>query len=140
MDSAEKPSKRRKFDKAFCPHCKKVVAKSTWYLHYNKFYNKSTKTWQVDSSQCEANNVELDFDFDEATNSTDIDVDCQVEDFPTVYADELSSDESNFEFSDNDINVSKMHFAILFMQLRACITYLKFIAAPLAICKALCKV
>lgn len=72
MDSAEKSSKRCKFDKVFCPHCSRAVSKSTcnWYLHYSKYYIKSTKTWQVD------------FDFDEATNA--IDIDCQVEDFPTV--------------------------------------------------------
>ena len=61
------------------------------------------QTWQVDSSQCKPNK-ELYFDFDEASNS--IDVGCQVEDFPTVYHDELSGDESNFKFSDNDIDVS----------------------------------
>ena len=72
MDSAEESSKRRKFDKVFCPHCNKTVSKSTWYLHYSKYYIKSTKTWQVDSSQCKPNK-ELDFDFDEATNTIDID-------------------------------------------------------------------
>ena len=80
MDSTEKSSKQCKFDKVFYPHCNEAVYKSTWYLNYSKYY-KSTKIWQVDSSQCKPNK-ELDFDFDEATNT--IDVDCQVEDFPTV--------------------------------------------------------
>ena len=74
MDSAEKSSKRCKFDKVFYPHCSKAVSKSTcnWYLHYSKYYIKSTNTSQVDSSKCKPNK-ELDFDFDEATNTIDID-------------------------------------------------------------------
>lgn len=37
--------KRRKFAKPFCPHCGLNVSKSTFYRHFNEFYNKSTDTW-----------------------------------------------------------------------------------------------
>lgn len=127
MDSTEKSSKPRKFDQVFCPHCNKAVSKSTWYLHYNNFYTKSTKTWKVDGSQCKPNK---DFDFNEETNS--IDIDCQVEDFPTVYHDELSGDESNFEFSDNDIDVSKMHLLCCSCN---CLNVLHYISNPVMIAK-----
>ena len=73
----------------------------------------------------------MDFDFDEATNT--IDVDCQVEDFPTVAIScRTNGDESNFEFSDNDINISKMH--LLYCSCN-CLKVLNYISDPVMIAR-----
>ena len=39
-------SQKRSFNRLFCVHCDKEVSKSTYYLHYSKFYNKSTCVWK----------------------------------------------------------------------------------------------
>ena len=52
----------------YCPHCKKEVSKSTWYVHYNNFYDKKTDSWQSATSEV-THGTDLaskvaDFDFD----------------------------------------------------------------------------
>ena len=62
----------RKFCNVYCPHCKKEVSKSTWYVHYNDnyFYDKSAKSWksapEVTTSNIatDLSSREPDFDFD----------------------------------------------------------------------------
>ena len=51
----------RKFSDVYCPHCKKEVSKSTWYVHYNNFYDKKTNSWQ---SGTDLASKVADFDFD----------------------------------------------------------------------------
>ena len=40
MDDFTDSSKIHKFDLIYCPHCKKKVSKSTYYNHYNAYFNK----------------------------------------------------------------------------------------------------
>jgi len=60
----------RKFNTVYCPHCKKEVSKSTWYVHYNNFYDKSAKSWKstpeitTSSIAADLSSREADFDFD----------------------------------------------------------------------------
>lgn len=53
-------TKVRKFDAIYCPHCKKKVSKSTYYKHYSRFFDKTSKSWQ--QASCEVLK-EADFDF-----------------------------------------------------------------------------
>ena len=58
----------RKFSNLYCPHCKKEVSKSTWYVHYNNFYDKSTRSWELapevrSEYATDLSSREADFDF-----------------------------------------------------------------------------
>lgn len=39
---------KRKYSKIHCPHCNKEVSKSSWYNHYNQYYDKSSCTWHTE--------------------------------------------------------------------------------------------
>jgi hypothetical protein len=45
---ALEPEKKRKYSKLHCPHCNKEVSKSSWYNHYDQYYDKSTCTWHTE--------------------------------------------------------------------------------------------
>ena len=38
--------KKRKYEREYCPHCNEQVSKSTWYLHYGQFFNRTTGVWE----------------------------------------------------------------------------------------------
>ena len=40
-------SKKRKYSKQYCFHCRNQVSKSTWYRHYNQFYDPVNDKWEV---------------------------------------------------------------------------------------------
>lgn len=99
----------------FCPHCEKEVSMSTWYDHYNKFYDNSSKTWQDNSSLCKSNQEEMDFDFLNKTEcpADRVDSDCQVEVFSTAYETDEPVESCNKDsFSDDKaFNVSNKYLA-----------------------------
>ncbi len=39
--------KQRKYRKLYCPHCDKSVSKSTWYAHYNEFFDQVENNWKT---------------------------------------------------------------------------------------------
>ena len=40
---SEPQEKKRK---SYCCHCDKEVSKSTWYLHYNQYFDQVTGEWK----------------------------------------------------------------------------------------------
>lgn len=41
-------SERVKVRRKLCPHCGEFVTKSTYYCHKSRFFDKHTKTWQIE--------------------------------------------------------------------------------------------
>ena len=44
-------TKKRTRDSIFCDHCNRVVSKSTFYRHYEQFYDHLSNTWQQSTTQ-----------------------------------------------------------------------------------------
>ena len=53
--------KRRKYSKLHCPHCNKEVSKSSWYNHYDQYYDKSSCTWQTEGEEFSKSSSNFDF-------------------------------------------------------------------------------
>ena len=49
MDDIGSPSKARKFDDKFCPHCKTMVSKSTYYRHFLEFFDEKSRSWRTEA-------------------------------------------------------------------------------------------
>ena len=60
--------KQRKYRKLYCPHCERSVSKSTWYCHYNQFYDCDDERWEAPALQ---NPDHGDFDFGSSSDSED---------------------------------------------------------------------
>lgn len=58
--------KQRKYRKLYCPHCEKSVSKSTWYTHYNQFYDHDDERWETPAHK---NPDHEDFDFESSSDS-----------------------------------------------------------------------
>lgn len=59
MDSSVK---KRKYVRRLCPHCNREVSKSTWYVHYQKFYDPASGEWNKDDT---STSQRPDFNFEE---------------------------------------------------------------------------
>ena len=59
----------RKFETIYCPHYKKNVSKSTYYEHYSKYFDTTTRTWQQFPSHRKR---ESDFDFEPESHENSI--------------------------------------------------------------------
>ena len=71
--------KKRKYEREFCPHCNKEVSKSTWYLHYNQFFNQATGLWKRDTGGDEIRHIHPSFKF--SPSSTESSDDNSVDEF-----------------------------------------------------------
>ena len=91
----------RRFSRLFCPHCKCKVSKSTYYSHYERFYNPRSKEWEQESSKSDG---DRDFRFssdDEEQNTTDTVAHDEDEEEPLVTpsdTDGAESDEVGVQF------------------------------------------
>ena len=47
---SSKTGKRRKYEKLHCEHCGRDVSKSTWYMHYESFFDSASGTWTKESA------------------------------------------------------------------------------------------
>ena len=61
-DLALKSASLRDF---ICHHCNQKVSKSTWYVHYNKFFDSVSGTWRTeDSSVQQLQRPDFNFEHD----------------------------------------------------------------------------
>ena len=63
---AQAAKKKRKYDRLFCDQCGIEVSKSTFYSHYNKFYDQKTGQWEKSKS---LPSDPIPFKFSEDSNS-----------------------------------------------------------------------
>ena len=64
----------------FCPHCKTDVSKTTWYRHFQEFYDNN---WRPKTAHSQDFNFESDSNEDEesfAADSSDYRLDLEVDD------------------------------------------------------------
>ena len=106
----------RKFSLIYCPHCCKEVPKSTYYVHYKRFYDKHRKSWQLESKQAPSKPVrEPDFDFQTVESEDNIGTTCEsiemCEDFEFVDLDDTNSyhEDSDYYEETSTLNVSLLH-------------------------------
>ena len=50
----------------YCPHCDANISKSTWYRHYNQYYDPTSDRWETATK-----NLEADFQFDTDSDEGD---------------------------------------------------------------------
>ena len=93
--------KRRKYEKLHCQHCNRAVSISTWYIHYEKYFDSVSGKWREDST-ANPGSLRPDFNFDQDSESSE----CENE----------VDDEFSFEddgSSGNGVNVSDMTRCIM---------------------------
>ena len=63
-------AKKRKYDKIFCQHCSRDVAKSTWYIHRERFFDSASGQWKKENDNGELELLEQrpDFNFDQPSS------------------------------------------------------------------------
>ena len=84
----------RKFSNLYCPHCRKEVSKSTWYVHYNDFYDKSTRSWEL-SPEVKTSERATDL------SSSQVDFDFHTMEFEE-FGDAMGCADSSYEMIQND--------------------------------------
>ena len=102
-------AKKRKYDKQLCPHCSKEVSKSTWYEHYDKFYNTTTNQWQKSTSTCSR------FDFSSVNNqdSDELTACYSQFDFTSVHTSNQESEGNELEINETGSHESEMESPLL---------------------------
>ena len=43
-------AKKRKYERLHCDHCNTKVSKSTWYVHYQKYFDSVSGTWKKEGT------------------------------------------------------------------------------------------
>ena len=61
-------SKKRKYEKLHCQHCHQEVSKSTWYAHYQNFFDSATGKWKEESPK-QLGRPEFNFEEDGSESS-----------------------------------------------------------------------
>ena len=85
--------KARKYDTIFCPHCDRDVAKSTWYLHHRKFFNKTRGEWEKEVNvPCQRPNFNFDENRESDTSSSENDGNDNISDHSFMEDVDLQSD------------------------------------------------
>ena len=71
MAEGERSAKRPRHSTQcyYCPHCRRDVAKSTWYLHHSQFFDTNSNKWQL--ANLEKNAVAKDQDSDASSDDFD---------------------------------------------------------------------
>ena len=59
MDYAE--YRKRQYERLWCEHCSCKIAKSTWYVHYQKFFDSTSGMWKEESSSPHARRPDFNF-------------------------------------------------------------------------------
>ena len=89
----------RRFSRIFCPHCQCKVSKSTYYSHYELYYDARSKKWQQDTVESTGETADKDFDFSACEpyeDKTSVDSDGSVElDVDTTDTESESCEVSN---------------------------------------------
>ena len=84
----------------YCPHCKKPVSKSTWYLHHSQYFHKCSKTWDTESSSTTTTERDFVFESDSSASVSSID----LENAPD-HSDALTNDKDDYNFNTDTVSV-----------------------------------
>ncbi len=62
-------SKSRKRERLYCGHCKQLVGKSTFYRHYEQYYNVNEQKWNGEESFATSSDSEGTLKFEQIAYS-----------------------------------------------------------------------
>ena len=58
--------KKRKYKRLHCHHCNREVSKSTWYSHYEQYFDSVSGEWRTEEVSCTSQQLRRpDFNFDQ---------------------------------------------------------------------------
>ena len=62
-------AKKRKYERLHCEHCNQGVSKSTWYVHYNKFFDFVTGKWKKEGTTEQPQRPDFNFHLESSGSS-----------------------------------------------------------------------
>ena len=67
--SVESGLKKRKYEKLHCQHCHQDVSKSTWYLHYEKYFDSVSGKWKNEETSLQQRRPDFNFEQESSEES-----------------------------------------------------------------------
>ena len=90
----ERPRESRKRQRKYCEHCDCFVAKTTYYIHRNQFYDKETNVWKKDNKRSCA--------YTDTSSDSDVEIEDGLHCYDSVAENNENSDDGGKQLNCDD--------------------------------------